>query len=466
MQEEPNIYSSRQPAPASRKSRDWTKGSILKNLLSLSWPMVVSNGLNVLGPTVDMIWLGKLGPDSMAAVGVAGMVVMLVNGFLMGIFTGLRSMVARFIGANDKDGAIHVAQQAFVIAGILGAVLAAMGILLDRWILGLLGVAPEVLEIGSVYMRINFIGMIAMSLRFTTDGIMQASGDTMNPMKLAIIFRLLHVALSPFLIFGWWIFPELGAAGSAVTGVFSQTVGTILGLVILLSGRSRLRITFRKFRFDMEAIWRLIKIGIPASIMGLQMQFGQLIMTTFVVQFGTAAVAAHSLCQRIDMTLAMPLMGIGASAGVLVGQNLGAHKPERAEKSGWIALGLSEAILLVLGTAILIWPVVVINIFSKDPALAAIADTYVRIAAIGYMVMAFNMVLQNCISGAGDTMPPLIIGLVIVWALQIPLGWYLSSHTSLGVFGVRWAVVAGGVLSMFAYTIYFRSGKWKNKRIW
>jgi putative MATE family efflux protein len=331
--------------------------------------------------------------------------------------------------------------------------------------LQLLGISSSVLEIGSVYMRINFIGMIAMSLRFTTDGIMQASGDTMNPMKLAVIFRLTHILLSPFLIFGWWIFPHMGAAGAAITGVFSQTVGTLLGLFILLSGRSRLRITFRQFRFDTGAIWRLIKIGIPASVMGIQMQFGQLIMTTFVVQFGTAAVAAHSLCQRVDMVLTMPLMGIGASAGVLVGQNLGAHKPERAEKSGWIALALSEGILLVLGLLIMIFPVALIHIFSNDPALDAIADTYVRIASIGYVVMGFSMVLQNCISGAGDTIPPMVIGLVIVWLIQIPLGWYLA-HTSLGVFGVRWAVVTGGFINMIAYTLYFSSGRWKKRRIW
>jgi putative MATE family efflux protein len=466
MQEEPNIYSNRQPAPASRKSRDWTQGSILKNLLSLSWPMVVSNTLNVLGPTVDMVWLGKLGPDSMAAVGVAGMVVMLVNAFLMGIFTGLRSMVARYIGSGDKEGANNVAQQSFVVAGILGLILALIGISLDRPILGALGLSPEVMEIGATYMKINFIGMIAMSLRFTTDGIMQASGDTLNPMKLAIIFRFFHIIISPFFIFGWWIFPQLGAAGAAVAGVFSQTLGTVLGLLMLMSGNSRLRITFRKFRFDMATIWRLIRIGIPASIMGIQMQLGQLIMTTFVTQFGTAAVAAHSLCQRVDMVLSMPLFGIGASAGVLVGQNLGAHKPERAEKSGWVALLLSESILLVLGLAILIWPAAVINIFSHDPELDAIADTYIRIASAGYMVMAFSMVLQSCISGAGDTLPPLVIGLVIVWIIQIPLGWYLSSHTSLGVFGVRWAVVSGGFINMIAYTIYFRTGRWKKKKIW
>jgi putative MATE family efflux protein len=304
-----------------------------------------------------------------------------------------------------------------------------------------------------------------MSLRFATDGIMQASGDTMNPMKLAVIFRLLHVVLSPFLIFGWSFFPEMGANGAAIASVVSHGLGTVLGLVILISGRSRLKLTFSKFKFDLGAIWRLVKIGIPASVMGIQMQLGQLVMTSFVVPFGTAAVAAHSLCQRIDMMLVMPLMGIGASAGVLVGQNLGARQPERAEKSGWLALFVAESVLIVAGIAILIWPKVVINIFSSDPSLEVIAVRYVQISAFGYMVLAFSMVLQNCISGAGDTIPPMVMGLIIIWAVQVPLGLVLT-HTDIGVYGVRWAVVAGGVINMVAYVTYFRLGRWKRKRIW
>jgi putative MATE family efflux protein len=464
MHEESKITEKPLDSAASRKNKDWTQGSIFKNLLTLAWPMVVSNSLNILGPTVDMIWVGKLGPDSVAAIGVAGTVVMLVNSFLMGVFTGMRSMIARFIGAGENKSAVHVAQQAFVVAAVLGIILAIIGILADRWVLGILGVSPKVLEIGSIYMRVNFIGMIAMSVRFTTDGIMQASGDTVNPMKLAVIFRFLHVCLSPVLIFGLWIFPEMGAVGSAVAMVFAQTLGSLLGLWILFSGRSRLRITFRNFKLDMGVIWRVITIGIPASVMAVQNQFGQLVMTAFVAGFGTSAVAAHSVCQRIDMCISMPLMGIGMSAGVLVGQNLGAHKPERAEKSGWIALLLVEAILVLLSILIYIWPGPLINVFSSDPGLVAIAAPYVRIASLGFAVYAFSMVLQSCISGAGDTVPPMVIGLLIIWAIQVPLGWLLS-RTGLGVFGVRWAVVIGVALSTVAYVIYFRSGRWKRKRI-
>jgi putative MATE family efflux protein len=464
MQNGLEVSPGRETAQSFRGVRDWTQGSILRNLLSLSWPVMVNNTINVTGPTVDLIWLGRLGPENLAAVGVASMVVMLANGLMMGIFTGLRSMVSRYFGAKDKEGAVHVARQAFVIAVALGIILASVGIFLDEWILSLLGVEPEVISLGSGYMRIQLIGMIAMSMRFMTDGMMQASGDTMTPMKIAIIFRLVHVAISPVLIFGWLIFPRLGIIGSAVTSVLAQSTGSALGLWILINGRSRLRLTFRGFRFDPIIIWRLISIGIPASIMGLQNQFGQLVLTTIVVPFGTMAVAAHSLCQRIDMTLSMPIMGLGVGAGVLVGQNLGARKAQSAEKSGWMAVALSEAILVVIATLILTWPIFVIRIFSSDPDLMAVADTYIRIAAVGYSVTSFTLVLQSCVSSAGDTLPPMGISLFCVWATQIPLSIFLS-HTSLGVFGVRWAIVAGSAISAVAYIIYFKAGRWKRKRV-
>jgi putative MATE family efflux protein len=464
MQDQLENPSNRPSPPVSNQARDWTQGSLFKNLLSISWPVMVNNTLNVLGPTVDLVWVGKLGSDDIAAIGVASTIVMLVNGLMMGLFTGLRSMVSRAIGARDKEMAVHVARQAFVVSVVMGVLLAIMGIFLDEWMLSLLGVDPEVVKLGSGYMRIQFIGMVAMSMRFMTDGIMQASGDTMTPMKLAIVFRIVHVALSPFLIFGWWIFPNLGLNGTAIASVIAQSLGTVLGLWILMSGRSRLRFTFSHFRFDIGIIWKLIKIGIPSSIMGMQMQLGQVILTRVVVPFGTIGVAAHSLCQRIDMFLSMPLLGLGVGAGVLVGQNLGAKKPKRAEQSAWIATGLSEIILLMIAVVILVKPELVIRIFSSDPALITIADSYIRIAAAGYAVTSFTLVLQSCISSSGDTLPPMLISLVSVWIIQVPLAIVLS-HTSLGVYGVRWAIVGGSVLSAGAYVIYFRMGRWKQKRL-
>ena len=445
--------------------RDWTKGSILGNLISLSWPMVVSNSLNVMGPTVDMIWVGKLGPVDIAAVGVAGLVVQLVNALVMGLFTGLRSMIARHIGADKPEEAIHVAQQAFALAAIYAVLLAAAGIVFAQPILNLLGLSPDVVALGTPYLRIQFVAMAATTFRMLSDGTMQASGDTMTPMKIAVAFRLIHLTLCPFLVFGWAIFPRLGVNGAALTGVISQSLGTLLGMWILMSGRSRLKLVLRGFRLDPTTLLKINRIGIPASVMALQMQFGQLILMRVVAPFGDLAVAAHTLCQRVDFLLFMPLMGLGMSSGVLVGQNLGAGQPQRAERNGWIALALSEAILGTASILMFFFASGTIHIFSADSSLDQIASDYLRIACAAYAVAAFNMVLQQCIAGAGDTVPPMIISIISIWLIQVPLAFAFSGWTSLGFYGIRWAMVVGSVFGAAAYLIYFRRGAWKVRRI-
>ncbi len=427
--------------------------------------MIVSNSLNMIGPTVDMIWVGRLGATSIAAVGVAGMVTMLVHSALMGLFMGLRAMVARFVGAGDNEGANHVSQQALVISVIASILLAAIGLFFAEPILGLLGVEADVIAQGAPYLRIQLVGTVAMSLRFMGEGIMQASGDAMNPMKVAFFFRLFHVALCPFLVFGWWLFPRLEVSGAALTNVLSQSLGTALLFWYLLTGRSRLRLTFKNFRLDLNMIWRIVRIGIPASVMGMERNISQLVLMWFMAPFGTLAVAAHSLNQRIEMILFMPAMGFGMAAGVLAGQNLGARQPERAERSGWLAAGLIEAFMLVCSLAILLWAEGFIHIFSSDPELVKIGSIFLRIAVAGYVVMAFTAVLQMCISSAGDTLPPMLFTLVSMFVVQVPLAWFLPQTTNLGMYGVRWAMVAGTVVGTVAYIIYFRLGRWKRKKV-
>jgi len=446
-------------------NRDWTKGSILRNLLTLSWPMIISSSLATLGPTIDMIWVGRLGAASIAGVGIAGMIVMLVMVGRMGINQGTRALIARFVGASDEKQANHVAQQAFVISGTYSIVMAATGVFFAEPILSLFGVGADVVAEGADYMRIMFIGSAAMSFRLMADGIMQASGDTMTPMKIAFLFRFSHIALAPFLIFGWWIFPRLGVSGAAMTNVFSQSLGTAIGLWFLFSGRSRLRVTLRDFQLDLGIIWRIVKVGIPASIMGMQRSLGNLVVMWFMAPFGTLAVAAHTLMQRIQTFLFMPGWGFGLAAGVLAGQNLGAQKPERAEKSGWLAAGMVSSTMLFFTVAVLLWPGSIIRIFSPDPDLIDIASTFLRIAAAAYIMMGFNAVFRQFLSGAGDTLSPMVISILMVWVVQMPLVFLLPRVTDLGVYGVRWGIVAGMITGAIAYITYFRMGRWKRKRI-
>jgi len=445
--------------------RDWTKGNIFHNLLSLAWPMTVSASLNMLGPTIDMIWVGKLGSASIAGVGVAGMVVMLVNSARMGLTTGTRAMIARFVGAGDSTGANHVAQQAFVISAAFSIFMAVIGISLAEPIMAAFGLEADVVSEGAAYMRIMFIGSVAMSFRMMAEAIMQASGDAVAPMRIAVVFRLFHVALCPFLIFGWWIFPRMGVVGAALTNVLSQSLGVALGLWVLFSGRSRLRLTLRNFGLDRSIIWRIVRIGIPATVTGIERSFANIVLIRFIVPFGTFAVAAHSVVQRVGQFLHMPGMGLGQGAGVLAGQNLGANQPGRAEKTGWFAAALFSGIMLVGSIVVYFWAEGIVGIFNTEAGLVEIAAAFLRIEIVGFLVFGCVIVLSQCLNGVGDTAIPMITTLTTMWLVQVPLAYLLPKYTDLGVYGIRWAIVSAIVLRAVIYTAYFRSGRWKRKKV-
>lgn len=450
--------------PASAK-KDWTKGSIIGNLLGLSWPMMISSSLMMLGPTIDLLWVGRLGTTAIAAVGVTGMAVMVINPLLAGLFTGVRAMVARFIGGGDYKSANHVAQQAFVIAAAFSSILAIIGICLTRQILILLGLETDVIAEGTTYMRIQFVGMVFMALERIGESIMQASGDAVTPMRISIGARIFHVVLCPFLIFGWSIFPRLGVSGAALTNVIAQGLGGSILFWALFTGRTRLHLTFKDFHLDLNMIWRMVKIGIPASVNGMGRSLNQLILVRFVAAFGTLAVAAHSLCQRIDMLIVMPAMGLGQASGVLAGQNLGAVQPKRAERTGWLAAFVVSGLMVIGAMAIWFYAENIVSIFNPEPDLVIITTTFMRIAIVGILMMGFNVVLMHCLLGVGDTLPPMLVTIITFWLVQLPLAYYLPKITDLGVYGVRWAMVAGMFIQAVAFTTYFRAGKWKGKKV-
>ncbi len=445
--------------------RDWTKGNIFRNLWSLAWPMVITDSFWAVGLTVDMIWVGKLGAASIAGVGVAGIIVMLAMAARLGLGAGTRAMVARFIGAGDEKGANHVAQQAFVISAIYAIVMATIGVFFAEPILSLMGLEADVVVAGAAYLRIQFVGSAAMSFWMMGEAIMRASGDAVTPMKITIVARFVHLVLCPFLIFGWWIFPRWGVSGAATANLVGYSLGMVLTLWFLFTGRTRLWLTLRDFHLDLNIIWRIVKIGIPAAVMGIQRTLGRFVLVWVMTPFGTLAVAAHALAQRIEMFLYLPGWGMGMAAGVLVGQNLGAAQPERAEKGGWLAVGLVEGFMLICAVAVLLWAESIIRIFSTETGLVEIASTFIRIEAAGYLLMGFIAVLQMCLSGAGDTLPPMLFSLLMLWVVLLPLAFFLLQVTNLGMYGVRWAIVASVVAGAVAYIIYFRMGRWKRKKV-
>jgi putative MATE family efflux protein len=453
------------PGKETAFKRDWTKGSIIGNLWSLYWPMLISNSINMLGPTVDMIWVGRLGAASIAGVGVSGIAVMVVTSLMTGLFTGTMALVARFVGAGDEKNANRAAQQAFVIGIAFSIFMAIIGIFLTEPILTLLGMEADVVAEGAAYMRIQLVGMVTMISLSVAQSIMQASGDTLTPMKISVGYRLFHVALCPFLVFGWWLFPRLGVSGAALSNVIAQSLGGGIGLWILFSGRTRLSVTLRNFRLDRSIIWRTVKIGIPASVTNMERNFADLVLVRFLVPFGTFAVAAHSVVQRIDQFIQMPCGGLGMAAGVLGGQNLGANQPERAARTGWLATGLSTGFSVIWSVAIWFWAEHLVRIFNAEPGLVEIASTFLTIQIVSYVLWGVVITLSMCLNGIGDTMITMLTNLTTMWGVALVLAYFLSRVPGLGVYGIRWGLVTGIVVRAVIYSVYFKLGRWKHKKI-
>jgi putative MATE family efflux protein len=448
-----------------RQTRDWTQGGILRNLLSLSWPMVLTEGFAVTVMTLDIVWVGRLGTTAIAAIGVASMVTMLAMSAEVGLMAGLRAIVARFVGSGDHAAAVHATQQAIALSIFFGIVTTVIGVAFPEELIALFGVEEDVVQAGAGFLRIMSAGMLGFGLRIVADSAMQSSGDTVTPMRITIITRSIHLVLGPFLILGWWIFPAYGVPAAGFLNVLAHNLAAALGLWALLSGRSRLRLTLSGFRLDPAMMWRIIRIGVPALVMTTQRSIGAIVLTWLMAPFGTVALAAHSLVQRVDTVLFLPSWALSAGAGVLVGQNLGARRPDRAERGAWLATALVTGWMAVGSLALLLAAEGITGIFNTEPELVASAAVFLRIAAAGYVVMALVITLGQALSGAGDTVPAMIISVLMVWAVQVPLAFLLPEIGGLGVLGVRWAIVGGTVAGGAAYLVYFRSGRWKLRSV-
>jgi putative MATE family efflux protein len=446
-------------------TRDWTTGSMVRNLLLLSWPMIVVEVLYAAGQIIDMIWIGRLGSHAVAGVGVASLVLMLIMSMDYGLIVGVRAMVARYVGAHDLAEANRIAGHAFIVCIVWGAFITLVGVFFAEPIIKAFGVAPEVVSEAVAYLRTMCAGWIPMEVLVMSLYVIQSSGDTVTPMKMELLIRSVHIALCPFVVLGLWVFPRLGVTGAALSNVVSQVLGAVVGLWILFGGHTRISLSMRNFHFAPGIVWRILKIGVPALIMMLQRSLGDLALGWLMVPFGTIAVAAHSLASRVDMFLFMPGMALGAGAGVLVGQNLGAGRPDRAERSAWLGVWFVEALMVACAAALLLWAEYVMGIFTAEADLVRLGSIFLRIASASYLVLAFVSVLQSCIAGAGDTVPNMIISIGMIWVVQLPLAYLLPRLTGLGVLGVRWAVVVSVFAGTIAYVLYFVLGRWKTKKV-
>ncbi|HSW58731.1 MAG TPA: MATE family efflux transporter [Dehalococcoidales bacterium] len=445
--------------------KDWTQGPILRNLWLLSWPMMVTEAMYMISQLFDMVWVGRAGSAAIAGLGIGLMLVFMISVVDMAIISGMRAMIARFVGAGEPENARKVAAQAYILAVSWGLLVTLVGFSVAKYLIGMFGVSPEVLQEGSRYLQVMFAGWISMELHVMGLYIRQAAGDSMSPMITQIIVRSLHLLLCPLLVLGIWIFPNLGITGAALSNVVSQALGGLIGIWFIFGGRSRIKLSWSDIRFSPSITWRILKIGIPSLISMAQMTFSNFILTWIIAPFGTLALAAHSLAGNINGFVSTPSMGMSGGVAVLSGQSLGAKMPQRAVRSTWLGAAILQGFLLICLVVILVWANQIAGFFTSDPALIDIAGKFLRIGAGAYLVMGLATALSACINGAGDTLPMMIINIGMIWLVQLPLAFALSRYTGLEVYGIRIGMVAAPVAAAVATFLYFRFGKWKTKRV-
>ena len=449
-----------------RRHRDLTEGSIVRNLIRLSWPLIISSSLNFIGPTIDMIWVGKLGPTAIAAVGASGMIIMFITFSMQGLNIGLRALVARCIGAGDTGGAIHAVNQAFFIAGAVAVTIMALGSALMHSILTVMGISPEVIITSLPYLRIMFPVMAILLFRLVLETTMQASGDSINPMRIALFIRSFHVIICPFLVLGLWIFPKFGVKGAAMASGITESLGLAISLWVLFTGKTRIKLTLERFNPDLNTIWRIIKVGIPASVISSQRIFGQIVLLILIAPFGTLAVAAHTIWQRVESAMIPLVLGWGSASGIIAGQNLGAGKQENAARVGWTALGFGQFIIFTAGVVLLITPETVVRIFNTDPELVELTNSFLRIAAVSYLIgLSMVCVIREFLAGIGDTIPAMLFEVMNMWVVTLPLALILLRYTGLDIYGIRWAISIGTMVNGYAILAYFWMGRWKLKKL-
>ena len=461
--------------------RDLTSGSIPRNLWFLAWPQTVSGSLMVVDRLWDLFLAGFIGYRAIAGIGVAQTWSMLLFTARMGLDISMRAMVSRAVGAGNIQLANHVVLQAFTI-GIVGSlIIAAPAIVLTESLMRLLGVSDEIVAIAAAYMRIQFIATVAQGMMMMSGAALQAAGDPITPMHAQVLSRILHFALSPLLIFGWFWFPDMGIAGAALAMFISGLIGLSWNLWALFRGTSRLHLTLRGYRLDPVLMWRIVRIGAPASVSSMERSFSQLAIVWLVTGFGDVTLAAYSVAQRVQMLTNLGSMGLGQGAGIMVGQNLGAGKPEQARKVvGWAlvyVLMLSITITLVL----LVFAEPFLTIFIRDPAVMEVAVPWLRIVVLGFMVMGVGMVFMQSYNTAGDTLVPMVVSLITIWGVQVPLAIMLSgvvqdwtifglaitlpTIADLGQYGIAWSMVIAMASRLFFYVPYFFTDRWLRKQV-
>jgi putative MATE family efflux protein len=448
-----------------QKPLDLTTGNITRNIFSLAWPAVATMFLETAFALADAFWVGKLGAVAMASVISSQFIIWIIYSLMSVISTGVVAMVARYVGAKDEEKAVYVSQQAVFFSILVALTLTLVGIASAEGVFILMGTEPQVTHWGSRYLRITYLAATFFFLIDVFGAIFRASGDTKTPMRVVMAAIGLNIILDPFLIFGWGPFPRWGTDGAALATFLGQGLGALLYFILIKKGKLRFKIDLKpKVNFDFSIIKRIVRIGLPTSISGIIFSIVYVFINKITALFGTESIAALGIGNRLESVSYLTCFGFSIAAATLVGQNLGAKKPERAAQSAWRTVWIVSGITGIISLIFLSFPKTISSFFISDPKVIEISIDYLRILALSQIFMGLEIVLEGTFSGAGNTIPPMVVS-VPGSVARIPLAYLIAISLGVGVNGIWWAITLTTVVKGIVLALWFRKGKWKKKKI-
>ena len=440
---------------------DFTNISIKKAIFYLSIPMILEMVMESLFAVVDIFFVGKLGVHAVATVGLTESVLTIIYSIAIGLSMAATAIVARRIGEKKHKEASAAAFQAILVCSLFAVAVAVLGVVYAKQMLALMGGEPEVIEQGYRYTQIIFGGNVCVMLLFLINGIFRGAGNAAVAMRTLWIANAINIVLDPILIFGLGPIPAMGLEGAAWATTTGRGIGVIYQFYILFNGKSIIKFYWDSLKMNWKTVLTIVKVASGGMGQFLIESASWIFLMRIISESGSVALAGYTIAVRIIIFALLPAFGLSNAAATLVGQNLGALQPGRAEKSAWLAAHLTAiflgfcAIIFIAGAGFFI------GIFNQEEGVIAVGTMGLTIICLGYVFFGYGMVMSQSLNGAGDTKTPTIINLAILWGFQIPFAYLLAKTFGLGATGVFIAIAISHSLHAVVSTWVFTRGKWK-----
>lgn len=444
---------------------DYTTAPIGRAIVMLAVPMVMEMMMESIFAVVDVFWVAHLGANAVATVGLTESMLTIIYSVAIGVSIGGMALVARRVGEKNLEGAAHAAVQVIVLGALIALIIGVIGGSSATRLLALMGASPDVITTGSGFTTVMLGGNVTVVLLFVINAVFRGAGNAAIAMRVLWLGNILNILLGPCFIFGLGPFPKLGVVGAAVATNIGRGTAVIYQLYTLARGRSLITIKRSHFGFDLGVMAKVLRLSASGTLQMLINTSSYVGVVRIISSFGSFTLAGYTIGIRIIIFALLPSWGMGNAAATMVGQNLGAGKPERAERAVWQACFYNAILLGSIGLLFILFAKPLIALFTPDVAVQTYGVACLRIVSAGFLFYAYGMVISQSFNGAGDTWTPVIINFFVFWLWELPLAWFLSHYTDLGPYGAFLALAIAFSTLALVSAIVFRKGRWKMKKV-